>query len=345
MRERRRADVRRLGIDRSVELLGDPVRDQGEPFHTALGQTREALLELEVRDDRGEVRVAGSLPEPVQGALHVSRTGADSGHRVGDRAAGVVVAVDADRDITTDMGVHLADDLVDLVGQRAAIGVAEHDMGRTLQDRRLERPERELRVRLVPVEEVLHVDEHPAPVPVEELDRVGDHRSALVEGRLEGLDDVVVPALGNDAHRRRVRVEQVLQRLILVDLAARSPRRPERDERRRGEVELVRSSGEELDVLGVGTGPSTFDEVHAEVVELLGDAELVLDGRRDTFDLQAVAEGGVEDLDRPAQFGAARVGVTRVGLVHVGALSVGRATKKPPGGRRNEHVGRTCSTK
>jgi hypothetical protein len=37
--------------------------------------------------------------------------------------------------------------------------------------------------------------------------------------------------------------------------------------------------------------------VHAEVVELLGDAQLVLDGERDALELAAVAQRGVEDLD------------------------------------------------
>ena len=68
-------------------------------------------------------------------------------------------------------------------------------------------------------------------------------------------------------------------------------------------VEVVRSSslarpGEELDVLGVGPRPATLDEVDPEDVELLGDAQLVLDGGGDALDLQAVAERRVEDLDR-----------------------------------------------
>ena len=68
-------------------------------------------------------------------------------------------------------------------------------------------------------------------------------------------------------------------------------------------VDVVRASslarpGEELDVLGVGARPAALDEVDAEDVELLGDAQLVLDGGGDAFDLEAVAERRVEDLDR-----------------------------------------------
>ena len=52
----------------------------------------------------------------------------------------------------------------------------------------------------------------------------------------------------------------------------------------------------------------------AEVVELLGDAQLVVDGRRHALDLQTVAQGGVEDFDRvrhellPRNEEAARMG-------------------------------------
>ena len=63
------------------------------------------------------------------------------------------------------------------------------------------------------------------------------------------------------------------------------------------ELELGLGAGEELDVLGVGAGPAALDELDAEVVELLGDAQLVVDGRRDTLDLEAVAQRGVEDLN------------------------------------------------
>jgi hypothetical protein len=38
--------------------------------------------------------------------------------------------------------------------------------------------------------------------------------------------------------------------------------------------------------------------VHAEVVELFGDAQLVVDGGGDALDLHAVAQRRVEDLDR-----------------------------------------------
>ena len=152
-------------------------------------------------------------------------------------------------------------------------------------------------LRLVAVEEVLDVDEHPAAVADEELDGVGDHRLALVERRLQRLGDVVLGALGDDAHRRRAGLE----RLRSVASSSTLPRgrrvEPNATSVLVASCSSVCGAGEELDVLRVGARPAALDEVHAEVVELLGDAQLVLDGRRDALDLQAVAQGRVEDLD------------------------------------------------
>ena len=94
--ERRCPDVRLARGGRHVGDLGDRVRDPGRLAEQPVGQHRPVELELEVGDDRDQVGVAGALAVPVDRALHVRRAGVDRGQRVGDRAAGVVVAVDAD---------------------------------------------------------------------------------------------------------------------------------------------------------------------------------------------------------------------------------------------------------
>ena len=180
--------------------------------------------------------------------------------------------------------------------QRATIRVAQHEAGAALLRGRLEHPQRELWVALVPVEEVLGVVEDAESVPGEELDRVGDHGDALVQRGPQGLGDVVVPRLADDAHGRGVGLDQLLQREVFVDLALHAARRPERHHRRGLEIELGLRPLEELVVLRVGTGIATLDVVHAEVVELLGDAQLVVDGERQALELAAVPQGRVEDL-------------------------------------------------
>ena len=58
------------------------------------------------------------------------------GERIGDRVAGVVVGVDAETFAGNDAR-DLADDALDLIGQRAAVGVAQHHPARAGVDRGL----------------------------------------------------------------------------------------------------------------------------------------------------------------------------------------------------------------
>jgi hypothetical protein len=70
-----------------------------------------------------------------------------------------------------------------------------------------------------------------------------------------------------------------------------------RDEGRARQVQLGLGPPEELDVLRVRARPAPLDVGDAQPVELLGDSQLVLDGRRHALHLKAVAQCGVEDLD------------------------------------------------
>ena len=92
--------------------------------------------------------------------------------------------------------------------------------------------------------------------------------------------------------------------------SARTPARrvePKATRVARARVQLLRGPGEELGVLRVGAGPAALDERHPEVVELLGHPELVVDGQGQALLLGAVAQGGVEDVDRVGQVGQVEV--------------------------------------
>ena len=102
------------------------------------GRQSVAELELEVADDRRQVGVAGALADAGQRPLDVARSPGDGGHRVGDGAAGVVVAVDADGDVGADVGDDGGRRRLDLVGQRAAVRVAQHDVAGAADDGCLE---------------------------------------------------------------------------------------------------------------------------------------------------------------------------------------------------------------
>ncbi len=145
---------------------------------------------------------------------------------------------------------------------------------------------------------MLAVEEHAPTGGREELHRIGDHRHALVEGGAQGLGDVEVPALAYDAHGGGLGLEQGLQRGVDVDLPRRTARRSEGHQISSVERQLGRRPAEELGVLRIRLRVATLDPAHTEPVELLGNAQLVLDRQRDAFELRAVAQRRVEDVDR-----------------------------------------------
>ena len=304
-------DERRLRVDGPVQGLGHVVTHGRQPLDPTLGQTPYPIFSCRFGMTVDRLVLPVRSPRPLSVPCTCPSSGLDRSDRVGDRTPGVVVAVDADDRIVADVRLHVGDDLSDLVRQRAAVRVAQDEVRRAVDDGRLDRPQRELGVLAIAIEEVLEVDQHLPARTVQEGDRIGDHRRPLVECGLERFDDLVLRALRHDADGRGVRLDQIAQRRIVVALAARAARRAECDERRRRQIEFVASPSEELDVLRVRPGPAAFDEVHAEQVELVGDTELVVDRRRDALDLEAVAECGVEDFDESHVVGSCRSAVRR----------------------------------
>jgi len=114
------------GVGGAVQQLVEEMRRLGQPRQALPWQQLHSHLQLQVGDDRHEVRVASPLADAVDRALHLRRARFDGGQRVGDRAAGVVVAVDAERR-PRQRFAHYRERGPDLGGQGAAVGVAQHE--------------------------------------------------------------------------------------------------------------------------------------------------------------------------------------------------------------------------
>ena len=315
--ERRRADVGLAGGRREVRDLGHRVRDAGRLAEQPLGQDGPVQLELEVGDDRDEVGVAGALAVAVDAALDVRRARGDGGQRVGDRAAAVVVRVDADAG--AGRGDDVVHDLGDPVGQHAAVGVAERDdlgagLGCGAEDL-----EGVVTVGAVAVEEVLGVEEDGLPLLAQVAHRVAHHREVLLQRGAQRELDVPVVRLRDEGDDARPAVPQGRDQRVVGSAYAGTTGGAERREPRVAQVQLRSRTAEELGVLGVRARPAALDVADPEPVELLGDAQLVGDREVEPLLLGAVAQRGVVDVERAVQ-------VHRSSLCCVGLESSGAGT-------------------
>ena len=101
---------------------------------------------------------------------------------------------------------HLGDDALDLVRQRAAVGVAQHDPAGAGLVRRPRDRERIVAVALVAVEEVLAVEHGFAPARDHGPDALADALEVFLVGDAERDAHVIVPRLGDEADAVRGRV-------------------------------------------------------------------------------------------------------------------------------------------
>ena len=188
---------------------------------------------------------------------------------------------------------HFADDGFDLVRQRAAIGVAEHDPARAFVVGRLGAGQRELRISFVTVEEMLAIEQHLAAFSLCGAHAVADRREVFLVCSLERHLHVIIPGLRHEADRVRLGVEQRRKAGIVRGRAAGTARHAEGG---KSGVELVLLR-EKLRVGRVCPRIAALDIVDAEIVQHTGDGELVVECEINAVGLRAVAQCGVEKIE------------------------------------------------
>ncbi len=197
---------------------------------------------------------------------------------------------------TRSCAAHRRDGGGDVVGQRAAVGVAQDDDRGAGVLGRSQRLQGVLGVVPVAVEEVLGVVEDLAAGLAAVGHRIGDHAQVLFQRGAEHFADVQVPGLADDGDDRRLGVEQRLEAGVVGRLDALAARHAEGGDAGVPQRQLA-DFLEILEVLGVGQRIAALDEVHAQLVEPARDVQLVLQGEVDALALAAVAQGGVVDVD------------------------------------------------
>ncbi len=224
--------------------------------------------------------------------MDLPRAAAHGGQRIGDRLFGVVMGVDAEM-VAGHAGRDRAHDGFDLVRQRAAIGVAQHDPARAGLVGGFGAGERVIGIVLVAVEEMLAIDDGLAPRRDRRLHALGNAFEVLLQRAAERDMNLVIPALGDEHDGVGGAVEQSGDARIVGGGAPRALGHAEG-----GEMRVRRALClEEFGVLRIGAGIAALDVVDAERVEQSRDLLLVVEREIDARGLGAVAQGGVEQSD------------------------------------------------
>ncbi len=262
------------GCPRVVGNVGEFVDEEADFVELAeIGNDRRVHLELKIGDDGGEVAVADTLAVTIDGSLNLDSAGTDRSDGVGNSESGIVVSVDADGHV--EVFANEFGDFGDFVRESAAVGIAKDDDVGPAFLRSFERLQRVFLVVLVPVEKVLGIVNDFLALILEIGGSVVNHLAVFLGGGAKHLNNVEFPTFAEEGDGRRVGVEEEFDLRIFADLHVGAAGTAKR---RNFGIFPFQLTGflEKGNVFDVGTGPTAFNVVHAEFIEFLSDANLIV---------------------------------------------------------------------
>ena len=288
-----RPDIRLIDHRVQIRDLIDITADFRDPLQRPRPQAVQLVLQLQIGDQGQQVHVPAALAESIDRPLGMIGAGADARQCIGGSQSGVVMGVDADRD--ADGFSHGRYRLGDKLRHAAAISVAQRQHIRPGLLRGLQRPQGIVFVVAIGVEEMLRVIDYLPPSRVHQPDRVGNHLQIFFECHAQHHLCLAPAGLADDGHYRRLGLQQGFHARVLVGRDAATPGHPER--RHLGSQLHGPDIPEECLILGIGKGESTFDVIDAQVIQLLGNHQFVLQREIKALSLSAVAQSRVVDFD------------------------------------------------
>ena len=201
------------------------------------------------------------------------------------------MGVDPEGDLA-DRFTHHGEGRPDLSGQRAAVGVAHHKPLRSRPGGRAQALQRIAGIQLEAVEGMLGVEQHSLAGLHQKRDRVGDHLQVLLARGAHDLLHVQHRGLADERAGGSEAVGKDAQPLVRI----RGHPSPASHAEGHGHGDLQLLPGEQLEqlaLLGIGGGKADLDHVHAERVERVHHAQLLLGREAEAAPAHAVAQGGV----------------------------------------------------
>jgi len=232
--------------------------------------------------------------QPVQRALNLPRTGIDRRQTASHRIARIIMGMDRDVLAGNAAGDDSARDLANLMGQRATIGVAQHDPTRARGIGRLQAIQSVSGVCLIAIKEMFGIKQGFAPLGHKMGKAVANAGHVFVQRDAQRSFDMKVMGFADQTHGRRVRIQHSGQHIIIFGAAPGAFCHTEGRERGTG----LRPRVEKGAVGRVRTGPAAFDIVEAKRIQRLRDLYFVLSRELDALGLLPIAERGVEEGER-----------------------------------------------
>ena len=291
------ADERLVGAVVHVRQIVDIARQLGEPLRAAGGRAlRSPFFDGQIGADGNQIGVAAAFADAVDRALHLHRAGIDGGQRIGDGQIAIVVAVNADGHVGRAAWAALVSSAISsgivppLVSHRTTRLAPASAAARMV-----------LRgvfgIELPAVEEMFGIVDDFAAGIAEVFDRFARSSPDFLPATRGALRSTwkaeVLPTMVSVLAPESSRAFMPGSCSALHAFAAGHAEGADPGVL---QVQLLNAL-KELGVLFVREGIAAFDEIEAELVEPLGDEQLVLQREVDAFALAAVAERGVVDLD------------------------------------------------
>ncbi len=147
-----------------------------------------------------------------------------------DRHTRIVVEMAAERCVAESL-TDLSDHSLHLVRQEPSVGVAQHQLLGACVVGHPQRCECKVPIVLVPVEEVLSVEEDPTALRAQVLHRIADHLDRFLVAGAQGVVHVIVPRLADEADHVGLGRQQRGELFVVLRTNPCSPCRAEGDER------------------------------------------------------------------------------------------------------------------
>ncbi|MMZ60517.1 hypothetical protein D1872_226160 [compost metagenome] len=262
-------------VDRHVNIgdFADVTRRIGQLLQLVLLQNLVAQLELEVGNDGAQIGVAAALAVTVHRSLDLFRAGPYRAKRIGHRQLAIVMGVNAQTGVCHASCQH-ADDVMHFMRHRSAVRVAHDEPIGPGCFRFGHDGKGVFGVVLVAVKEMLGVENNLKTLALQISDGVVDHRQVFFQRGLQRRVDVEVPRFADERGGLNSRFDHPLQIRVMLGQAVFSPCASEsRDLCLK--LQFLYAL-EKLDVLVVAAGDAPFNIMDTQLIQLLGNLQLIV---------------------------------------------------------------------